>query len=312
MLPRILYVTCARNGMEGLEYLIGRGHSLVAVVTIPPEVAQKANVSGYVDVTPFVRQNKIQSIVLSNYQLQRADVAGVPYDLVVVNGWNRLLSAELISSARLGAIGIHAGHPPIGLGRAPIVWNILLGYEDIEVYAFELTACADDGNILSRQAVEITAHDDVGTLYQKVSFVGARLIDQAIHELLAGRRGQSQDLTSARHYPKRTPEDGKVDFCQSATEIYNFVRAQSDPYPGAFSFLNGGKWTFDRVVPFDRFAFREVKREPGRIVGALPAGLVVLTGGAPVWIQRARSETGKQIPGDLKWMQNLVGSRFQS
>jgi len=312
MNPRILYVTCARNGLDGLEYLLGRGRTLAAVVTISPEVAERANVSGYVDVRPFVQDNGIPSIVLGSYQLQKASVGAVGYDVIVVNGWNRLIPGDLIASARLGAIGVHAGNPPIGLGRAPIVWNILLGHNDIEVYTFELTARADDGNILARQAVEITAYDDVGTLYQKVSFVGSRLIDRAIAELSDGRRGQPQELKNARHYSKRTPEDGRIDFCMSDVDIYNFVRAQTAPYPGAFSFLNGEKWIFDRVVPFDRFAFRDVMREPGRIVDVLPAGPVVLTGGAPVWIQRARSESGQQIPGDMRWMQGLIGSRFES
>ena len=312
MTPRILYVTCAQNGLDGLEHLVARGRPLAAIVTISPEVAEKASVSGYVDVGPFARSHGVRTIVLGSYQLRAEDVAAVEYDLIVVNGWNRLLPDELISTARLGAIGLHAGHPPIGLGRAPIVWNILLGHEDIEVYAFRLTPRADDGNILARRVVEITIHDDVGTLYQKVSFAGSRLIDCAVDELASGRFGQPQDLGSARHYSKRTPEDGKVDFCSSDIAIYNFVRAQVAPYPGAFSFLNGEKWTFDRVVPFDRFAFRGEKREPGLIVEALPAGLVVLSGGAPVWVQQARSETGKVIPGDIEWMRSLVGSRFGS
>ena len=311
MSPRILYVTCARNGLDGLEYLYRR-RTVAAIITIPPELAKKANVSGYVDVRPFAEANRIPCIALGSYQLNKADVANLDYDVIVVNGWNRLLSAEIIASAAMGAIGVHAGHPPIGLGRAPIVWNILLGHTDIEVYAFELTARADDGNILARQTVEITNHDDVGTLYQKVSFIGSRLVDAAIDKLSEGRRGEQQDLKSARYYAKRTPEDGRIDFCLSETEIYNFVRAQTAPYPGAYSFLNGKKWIFDRVVPFDHFAFRDVKREPGRIVAALPAGPVVLTGGGPVWVQKAISENGERIPGDIEWMRSLIGLRFET
>ena len=166
MSPRILYVTCARNGLDGSRSLSAKNRR--SYHNDSARAGEEANVSGYVDVRPFAEANRIPCIALGSYQLNKADVANLDYDVIVVNGWNRLLSAEIIALAAIGAIGVHAGHPPIGLGKAPIVWNILLGHTDIEVYAFELTARADDGNILARQTVEITNHDDVGTLYRKV------------------------------------------------------------------------------------------------------------------------------------------------
>lgn len=307
---KILYVTCAENGLYGLKHLIRSKMEVSAVVTISPETAQKANVSGYVDVSQYAVQAGLHLVVLKGYELKASDIAGIDADILIVNGWNRLIHREVIESIPSGGIGVHAGHPPIGLGRAPLVWNILLGHTDLEVYIFQLTSGADDGDIVARTPVEITPWDTVKTLYEKVMFQAARLLVVAVNDLAAGNPGQPQLLECAVSYEKRTPCDGAIDFSQNEYAVHNFVRAQTPPYPGAFAFLDGVRWQIFEAAPFDRFSFRDVQRVPGQILAALPSGLIVMTGGAPVWITSARREDGVQFPDDLSKMERLVGRRF--
>jgi methionyl-tRNA formyltransferase len=307
----VLYITCAENGLWGIQLLEQSGIRVDEVVTIDPTTAEKFSVSGYADVRNYCSRGHIRVTVVEGYKFEISHLGERRYDIIVVNGWSRLINGEIISSARLGAIGLHAGHPPMGLGRAPLPWNIIKGRSDIEVYAFRLTENADDGNILARRTVEITCTDTIRTLYEKVAFAGAELIVQAIHKLRSGVLGDPQILEFAVHYPRRTAEDGEIDFRQSETELVNFVRAQSEPYPGAFAFLEGEKWRFDRLTFFDRFAYREVVRHPGKIVTVLPSGPVILTGGAPVWLTKATGPGGKALP-DFEQMLQWVGRTFTS
>jgi len=307
----ILYITCADNGLWGLQVLEQSGIRVDEVVTIDPATAEKFSVSGYADVRSFCAPHDIRVTVVEGYKLEISHLGERRFDIIAVNGWNRLINAEIISSARLGAIGLHAGHPPMGLGRAPLPWNIIKGRSDIEVYAFRLTENADDGDILARRTVEITCTDTIRTLYEKVAFAGAELIVQAIDKLRSGVPGDAQKLEFAIHYPRRTADDGAIDFRQSETDLVNFVRAQSDPYPGAFAFLDGEKWRFDRLAYFDRFAYRDVVRHPGKIVTVLPSGPVILTGGAPVWLTKATGPGGKALP-DFEQMRQWVGRAFTS
>lgn len=308
---RIGYVTCAENGLYGLRRLHALGYTIAVVVTITPATARRFEVSGYVDVSHWCAQYGIPVIVLEDYTLHPGVLAGRSVDLLLVNGWNRLLSADVIALAPLGGLGIHAGHPPIGLGRAPLVWNILRGRTDIEPYVFRLTERADDGAILSRRVVEITPYDSVGMLYQKVMLAGAELFVEALGAVTAGIPGQPQDPADAEAYPKRTPADGLIDFTRSDAEIHDFVRAQSRPYPGAFTHLGSRLWRIWRAVPFDRFAFRDQVRVPGRIVAALPEGIVVQTGGGPLWVIEAEEDDERVIPGPAERLEPLVGKRFQ-
>jgi len=55
---------------------------------------------------------------------------------------------------------------------------------------------------------------------------------------------QKQDLKAGSYYGGRRPEDGHIDWNKSAGEIYNLIRGVTDPYPGAFAFLDNG----DKII----------------------------------------------------------------
>lgn len=309
---KILYVTAGANGLYGLRYLLQAGIAVAAVLTISDDVQKSARVSGFADVTDYCLSQKIPVITLGTYTVTPQCLKEQDYDLLVVNGWNRLISQDVLALFPRGGLGIHAGHPPIGLGRAPLPWNIIKGFRDIEVYVFRLTPRADDGDVCVVRTIEITAQDNAQTLYEKIMFWGARLFAETIQAMSAGTLSPNkQKAEFAEHYPKRTPDDGIIDFSRSVDEVFNFIRAQSAPYPGAFSFLEGRRCHVWKAIPFDGFAFRERIREPGLVVAALPSGLVVQTGSACIWLQSVALENGEQIvPGPLEHLEALVGKRF--
>ncbi len=307
---RVLYVSCAAKGLYGLQQLREEGVDIRAVVTISAAVAARHQVSGYADFGPSCETLGLPLVILDSYSLTLADVGDVDFDVVLVNGWNRLLPSAIFERARHGGLGIHAGHPPIGHGRAPMVWNILMGRSDIEVYVFALTAGADDGDVLAIQPVEITPNDDVGTLYEKIMLFAPGLFLSAMDKLAKGVRGRPQALEHVKAYGKRTPADGLIDFSGSEREVVDFIRGQAPPYPGAFSFLAGRKWTITKAQPFDRFAYRDIDRLPGRILAATPSGLVVQTGGAAIWLLAAECDCMEVIRNQWPSTQSLIGQQF--
>jgi methionyl-tRNA formyltransferase len=305
------YVTSCENGHFGLRRLIASGVRPSQVVTIAPEVAVRNRVSGYADVRADCEAWGLDLTVLETYAMRATDVALARPDLLIVNGWNRLIDSSVIERFAQGGLGVHAGHPPIGLGRAPLPWNLIKGMRDIEVYVFRLTPRADDGDIVARQTVEITPRDDVRLLYEKVMLCGAHLLQAAVVAAESGElAGTPQNLQDAVYYDKRTPGDGLIDFSQPVEAVFDFIRAQTRPYPGAFTYLGTDKWTVWRAIPFDAFAYREVVRRPGEVVAALPSGLVVQTGTSPLWILEAASASGPIVPSDLDSLEAWVGARL--
>jgi methionyl-tRNA formyltransferase len=308
---RIVYVSSCANGSYGLRRLIAAGIRPAQVVTISPEVAAKNRVSGYADLRPVCEAERLPVTVLDRYSILPEEITVAAPDLLLVNGWNRLVDAAVIERFAQGGLGVHAGHPPIGLGRAPLPWNLIKGMRDLEVYVFRLTPRADDGDIVGKCTVEITPFDDVQLLYEKVMYQAALLLEGAVRDaerdMLAG---QPQNVADAVFYPKRTPEEGIIDFGMPVEAVYNFIRAQTNPYPGAFAFLGKERWTVWRAQPFDTFSFRSGVRRPGEIVAALPSGWVVQTGTSPLWILQASNDSGDTVPASLDELERYVGQRF--
>lgn len=308
---KIIYVTCCENGLYGLNYLVSKGYNISEVITITQEVAEKNKVSGYVDVTEFCTKLNMNLTKIDNYNIKPEDIKTDKPDLIIVNGWNRLIKSEVISMFTNGGLGIHAGHPPIGLGRAPLPWNIIKGFRDIEVYVFRLTERADDGDIVAKQAVEITPYDDIQTLYEKVMYQGACLFEQAILKFKSNTNNfLKQNINYAIYYEKRSADDGLINFSDSVESIHNFIRAQSRPYPGAYAYIGEKRWNIWKAIPFDNHAFRGVNRIPGEIILALPSGIIVQTGSSPLWIISADCNGSKVIPSDLSFMEKFVGKVF--
>ena len=310
MSPKIVYVTCCENGYFGLRYLYNLGHHIERVITISQETAKKYQVSGYVDVVDWCNLLKIPVTIISDYYIDPGDIKNSCKELLIVNGWNRLISVDVIKKFSLGALGVHAGHPPIGLGRAPLVWNLIKGHRDLDVYVFNLTEHADDGDILAIETVEIVIQDTIKTLYEKVMYKAACLFNQAIDAIQNGYPVISQDSKYQVIYPKRNHEDGLIDFRESVDYLVNFIRAQSAPYPGAYAFLKGKKCIIWDAIPFDSFSFRAQTRTPGRVMIALPSGLIVQTGTSPLWIKSATIADSIFIPRKLEEMEEYIDEIF--
>jgi methionyl-tRNA formyltransferase len=68
--------------------------------------------------------------------------------------------------------------------------------------------------------------------------------------------GLKQDESKASYFGKRSPCDGLINWDWQKERVYNWVRAQANPYPGAFSFLRGKKIVIDQVA-FDDFGYHQ-------------------------------------------------------
>jgi methionyl-tRNA formyltransferase len=100
----------------------------------------------------------------------------------------------------------------------------------------------DSGPILN-QAEEIIFEDDtIAELYSRIEILGIRLLYETLPLLALGvASSYEQDHFKRRSFPQRSPNDGKIDWKKNATFINRFIRAQTRPYPGAFTLLDGNK-----------------------------------------------------------------------
>jgi methionyl-tRNA formyltransferase len=170
-------------------------------------------------------------------------------DLLLVIGWSQILSSAALTTARIGAIGAHASLLPDNRGSAPINWAIIRDEKTTGNSLIWLSDNVDEGRIIDQVEFPISAYDTCETLYQKVAESNRAMIQRVLPRLLAGERpGQPQPPSDEPLLPRRRPTDGLLDWHQSAVNVYNFIRALTRPYPGAFSFLDGRRWTIQSAA----------------------------------------------------------------
>ena len=198
---------------------------------------------------------------------ERVQAAGP--DLFIVAGWSQLVRDPLLSSFPLQAVGMHPTALPHGRGRAPIPWTLIKGMDKTAVTLFYLVAEADAGDIIDQEPIVVSMRDDATSLYEKVADAHATILLRAVPRLLAGEATRHPQ-GEGDFWPKRRPEDGVIDWSLDVEALYNWVRALTHPYPGAFTFVGGRRlvvWTADML---------RLPRSP-----AAPAQIV-----GPVWSSR--------------------------
>lgn len=212
-------------------------------------------ISGYVSMEGYCRNHNIDWVGLESYsmsaQADRARLLELEIDLLLVCGWQRLVPDWLIRHVRKHVVGAHGSTRGItgGRGRSPQNWAILFGHNEFHISIFKIDAGIDSGPIIKTSSFEIDEFDDIRTSYCKSNLLIAKMIREWILEGMPSHRFhvQSED---ARYLPQRLPEDGEIDWNRSSIDIYNFIRALTKPYPGAFSRFGSEKIAFWRVRPF--------------------------------------------------------------
>jgi methionyl-tRNA formyltransferase len=286
---RVAFVGAVHEAVPALGVLIDSGAEITEVVTLPAERA--AATSGFVDLEPLARTHGIAvrrcADINSAESVQR--VRELRPDLMVVTGWTRLLSAELLGVPPRGVIGFHASLLPKFRGRAPVNWAILRGEAETGNTMMMLDAGTDTGDIVDQQTVAITPDDTCATVYAKVGEAGAEMLRRQLPGLLAGtapRRPQGR--ADGPPLPKRTPGMGITDWNRPARAVHERIRALTWPYPGAFTFNGDQKIMLWAAAPEGASA----ARRPGEVLGCGEDGVRVATADGTILL------TSASDPGD--------------
>lgn len=161
-------------------------------------------------------------------------------DFFMVVGWYHMIPKYL---RMIGpALGIHASMLPAYSGGAPLVWAIINGLEQTGVTLFVMDDGIDDGPIVQQWPVTISPQDTIASLYQRVEEIVLADIKATLQSYFTRQQPlRIQDEALRTLMPQRSPEDGLIHWHHPAGKIYDFVRAQTRPYPGAFCWLEAEK-----------------------------------------------------------------------
>ena len=275
-------VFCGTPGfaVPTLDALLAAGHEIALVVSQPdrpvgrsqqltaPPVKEAAQAAGL----PVAQPDKIRS----NPEF-RAQLEAIAPDAIVVVAYGRLIPPWMLALPRLGCINLHGSLLPKFRGAAPIQWAIAMGDAFTGNTTMLLEEGLDTGPILLQQAVEIAPEQTAVELSSVLAKDGAKLMVETLAGLAAGTiHPRPQNHSFATFAPLLDREDGRMDFAaRTAHELKNRWRG-FQPWPGAFTTLDGRKLIVHRLevaaapssgepVPEEANPVETGPAEPGRI-----------------------------------------------
>ena len=284
---RILYVGARLVGRRCLEALLAAGANVVGLLFL--DDAKAGITVAHCDFSDLITTHRLHARTftsLADPSLREWAVTLVP-DVGMVVGVSQLVGAELLAIPRQGFIGMHPTMLPEGRGRAPIPWALIKGLERTGVSLFWCDPQADTGDLLAQQALPIHYEDTAATLGARADRIAAELLVQNLPLLATGTAPRiPQAGTLATVWPQRKPEDGLIDWALGKRQLYNWVRALTHPYPGAFTFCRGRKL----YVWNARESYDLRSGPPGTVLQVLLHGALVATGEGSLLLTRLQWE----------------------
>jgi methionyl-tRNA formyltransferase len=250
---RLVWVSFDVMGRDCLVAAAEGGAEVAAVVTLPgPIDASRSGQCSFDEIASELGAKLIETADVNSPATVEA-VREVDPDLIFIVGWSQLVMDEFIGLARHGVFGMHPTLLPKHRGRAAIPWAILSGLAVTGVTLFEIVdGTADSGPIVGQVEVPLSRDETATTLYDKVTVAHVELVRRCVPQLLDATAPRvEQDTRRASAWPKRTPADGIIDWETRAPYLHDWVRAQTRPYPGAFTFHGEEKLVVWRARPVD-------------------------------------------------------------
>lgn len=236
---KIVLCGIQQQGIEIIKFLSKNGIEVTNIVTIRQDMADGTWVS--------YEELGIPIYYAKTYKLSHDEdikyFTTNKFDLLLLGGWQRLISDTILNTLTLGGIGQH-GSPeflPKGRGRSPLNWSIILGKKRLIWNLFLLKPGIDDGDVIDYEIFEINEFDDCKTLYYKVETSVKHMLLRTIPKFSNGTLKRIKQSGSPTYFDKRKPSDGEINWNYSVFDISNLIRAVTNPYPGAFTIYDNEK-----------------------------------------------------------------------
>ncbi|WP_129990447.1 MULTISPECIES: bifunctional UDP-4-amino-4-deoxy-L-arabinose formyltransferase/UDP-glucuronic acid oxidase ArnA [unclassified Rahnella] len=278
-------------GCVGLQALVDAGYDVQAVFThtdSPNEnqfFSSVARQGAELDLPVYAPEDV-------NHPLWVDRIRALQPDIIFSFYYRNMLSEEILSLAPQGGFNLHGSLLPRYRGRAPVNWALLNGETETGVTLHKMVKRPDAGDIVGQRKVAITADDTALKLHAKVREAAKALLTDVLPEMKAGNLTLTpQDETQASYFGRRTAADGEIHWHKSATEINNLIRAVTEPYPGAFSYLGQRKLTVWRARPLTT----QHDKQPGTVLSSDP--LIIACGEGALEILAGQSENGLYVQG---------------
>mgnify|MGYP001027861051 CR=1 FL=1 len=291
----IVFMGTPDFSVPALKAIVEAGHQVTAVVTQPDKPKGRG---GAMSMSPVKEAALKHNLTVLQPQRAREEafieeLRGYEADVIVVVAFGQLLPAEIIHMPKYGCINVHASLLPKYRGAAPIQWAVIDGCEYSGVTTMQMNEGLDTGDILLTEKVKLNPKETGGSLFDRLSESGAKLLVETLPMLEDGSAVfEKQPEESTTPYAAMISKKmGELDWAKSATELERLIRGLN-PWPSAFSHLNG------KTLKIWEASVEEEngeKKAPGTVLQADAKGFRIQTGEGILKIDTLQMEGKKRM-----------------
>jgi UDP-4-amino-4-deoxy-L-arabinose formyltransferase/UDP-glucuronic acid dehydrogenase (UDP-4-keto-hexauronic acid decarboxylating) len=279
-------------GCAALQSLLDANVEVLAVFTHVDDSAENVF---FESVAKLAARNNITVYAPEdvNHPLWVERIRQLQPDIIFSFYYRHILNRDILDLAPKGAFNLHGSLLPAYRGRAPINWALVNGETETGLTLHCMTEKADAGDIVAQQRIEISATDNALSLHKRMTELTSDIMDKVLPTMIAGKHTFSkQDESQSTYFGARGPADGEIKWANDAQTINNLIRAVTEPFPGAFSFLG------DRKVVFWGAQANEKTYDvaPGTIVSVKPLTIACAQGS--LIVNAGQAENGLYLGGD--------------
>ena len=238
---RVVFMGTPEFAVPCLQKLIDLGHEVTGVFTQPDKPQGRKMIL----TPPPVKELALANSIKVYQPVKMRDGAALEMikeanpELIIVVAYGKILPKEILEYPEFGCINIHASLLPKLRGAAPIQWSIINGFDKTGVTSMQMDEGLDTGDMLIKGEHEISENETAGELHDKLSVLGAEILEKTINSLLAGTlSAEKQNHDEFTYAPMLSKELSPIDWNLSAKEIHNKIRGLS-PWPSANAKLCG-------------------------------------------------------------------------
>jgi methionyl-tRNA formyltransferase len=305
---RIVYMGTPDFAVPALENLIDAGHQVVGVITQPDKPKGRGKAMQYSPV-----KEKALSYGIEVYQPVKVNepemlqtLRELNPDVIVVAAFGQVLKSELLHLPRYGCINIHASLLPRFRGAAPIQWAVIEGDKEAGVTTMYMEEGLDTGDMLLQAKIVLDAKETGGSLFDKLSKLGGKLIVETLEQLETGTLSRTPQTGESTYAGMLTKSSGHIDWTQDAVKLERLIRGLN-PWPSAYT-----RWNGKMLKIWSANVDESLSGNPGTIIAVNKENFVVATGKGALVITEVQAEGKKRMAADA-WLRGIhlnTGDKF--
>ena len=234
---KVIFMGTPDFAVPVLKRLIENCH-VVLVVTQPDKKVGRKQELTFTPIKKVALEHGIEVYQPEKIRKEYEKILNTECDMIITCAYGQIIPKEILEYPRLGCINVHASLLPKNRGGAPIHWCLIKGEEETGVTIMYMDVGMDDGDIISQEKYKILDSDNVGTLHDQLSLMGAELLLKTLPSIINGtneRIQQDEREVTFSYNIKR--EEERLDFSKTGKEIINHIRGLN-PWPLANMLVN--------------------------------------------------------------------------